>query len=230
MTLIMPLRPWLLLASGLAWLWAASAFTPWAADPAPRLWLYDTLFYLRYALLFWAAAEALHLAFHWREPVARRTALPMALALFVAIAAWTAAHTEAGLRIRVLASARALDSLADRRHVDGRVRTGHFIVDSVRTPCPGQTWLWLGRPYGGGTGTNLALVRAPALVPHTPRGPAFRFWQVDEAWWLAYQHAAHYHRDTPGDIASTCAPGRTVQRHRDGARFVDDGRRALHER
>jgi hypothetical protein len=227
MTTLAPLRPWLLLAATVAWLWAASVYTPWAADRAPRLWLHDTLFYLRYVLLAWAAAEALHLGFHWRDRAARRTVPPLAITLILAVAAWASVHTEAGLRLRVAASAGALGSLATQRHHDTRIRAGHFLVDSVRTPCPGQTWLWLGRPYGGGTGTNAALVLAPAAVPDTPRDSAFRFWQVDQQWWLAYQHAAHYHRHAADEAASKCRPGRAVRGHRDGTRFLHDGRRAL---
>ena len=64
------LRLWVLLAATLGWLWASSVFAPWAADRAPRLWLYDLLFYLRVVLLAWAAAEVLRCALRrtWPRP------------------------------------------------------------------------------------------------------------------------------------------------------------------
>ena len=34
-----------------AWLWLWSIHTPWAADLAPRLWLYDVLYYARVLLV-----------------------------------------------------------------------------------------------------------------------------------------------------------------------------------
>src|SRR5688572_32389413 len=61
MRLPSPLRLWILLAAIVAWLWAGSVFTPWAGDRAARLWLYDFLFYMRFVLLFWAAAEVLRM-------------------------------------------------------------------------------------------------------------------------------------------------------------------------
>ena len=38
-----------------AWLWLWSIYTPWAADRAPRLWLYDVLYYARVLLVAWIA-------------------------------------------------------------------------------------------------------------------------------------------------------------------------------
>lgn len=225
------LRPWCLLAATLAWLWASSVFTPWAADRLPRLWLYDTLFYLRYVLLLWAAAEAACLAFHWRDRRARHALLPLAGTLLAAGTAWVGLHSEAGLRWRVAASESALAAVADSGASDVRRRAGHFLVDSVRQPCRGQAWLWLGRPHGGGTGINLALVRSGAAPPRTPAADAFAFWPAGDGWWVAYQHAARY-RDAVATGAGTpaCPRGRILSRQREGLALVEAGRRALRDR
>jgi hypothetical protein len=161
------LRTWSLLLATLAWLWASSVFTPWAEDRAPRMWLYDLLFYLRFVLLFWGGGELLRMALRRGSPV---DAVPLAATALVALAALGYQHSEAGLRWKIAASSDALAVAAGAGDSDRRRRVGHFIVDSVRMPCANtkQAWLWLGRPHGGGTGTNLALVRGGDHPPATP--------------------------------------------------------------
>jgi hypothetical protein len=221
-------RPWLLLLATLAWLWATSVFTPWAADRAPRLWLYDLLFYLRFALLFWGGAELLRLA--WRRGP-RLDAVPLAAAACVALAVLAYEHTGTGLRWKISASRSALIAAADAGPGDQRRRVGHFIVDSARLPCAGtrQAWLWLGRPHGGGSGTNMVLVRGNGHPPATPLHDAFAFWPAGNGWWVAYQHAGRY-RDAVSmqqEPADTCKPGVLLSRHRQGLALVDEGRRGL---
>lgn len=228
MTLSSALRPWALLAATLAWLWASSIFTPWAEDRLPRLWLYDILYYLRYVLIFWALAEVIHLVFHWRQPGKRRALLPLAGTILAAIVAWVYQSSEAGLRWRVDASSEAASAMAEAGFSSQRRRAGHFLVDTVREPCPGQAWLWLGRPHGGGSGTNVALVRTGARPPQSPSGEAYAFWPATPAWWIAYQHAARDVRSAAHPIAlAACVPGRVLQRQREGMAWVEAGRRGL---
>lgn len=220
-------RPWILLIATLAWLWASSVFTPWAADRAPRMWLYDLLFYLRFVLLFWGGGELLRLALRRGSPV---DAVPLAAGACVVLAALGYQHTEAGLRWKIADSQAALTAAANAGHSDRRRRVGHFIVDSVRVPCADarQAWLWLGRPHGGGTGTNLALVRGNGQRPATPLHDAFAFWSAGNDWWMAYQHADRYHRAiarSEADDAGACTPGPVLSRHRQGIALVADGRR-----
>ncbi|MCJ0826580.1 hypothetical protein MQC88_11565 [Luteimonas sp. 50] len=225
------LRPWLLLPATLAALWASSVFTPWAVDPEPRLWLYDLLFYLRFALLFWGAAEALRLALR-RGPA--RDAIPVVAAACVAVVALGHAHTGTGMRWKVAASQAALAAAAHAGDSDQRRRLGHFIVDDVRVPCAGtqQAWLWLGRPHGGGTGTNIALVWGAGRRPATPLPDAFAFWPAGHGWWVAYQHAGRFHAGSARGSAGArhaCSPGALLARHRQGVALVVAGRRALPE-
>ncbi|CAN5676734.1 hypothetical protein BH23PSE2_BH23PSE2_01270 [soil metagenome] len=228
MILSSALRPWALLAATLAWLWATSIFTPWAADRLPRLWLYDLLYYLRYVLIFWALAEAIHLGFHWRQPDKRRALLPLTGTVLVAIVAWAYQSSEAGLRWRVDASSEPASAMAMAGFSDERRRAGHFLVDTVREPCPGQPWLWLGRPHGGGSGTNVALVHTGPQPPHSPSPEAYAFWPAAPGWWIAYQHAAHDHRNAVHpSVPAACVPGRVLQRQREGQAWVEAGRRAL---
>jgi hypothetical protein len=220
-----------LLAVTLSMIWAHSVFTPWAAHVQPRLWLYDLLFYLRYVLVFWAVAEALHLAFHWNQPRKRYTLLPLVCTILAAWAASMYQHSESGMRWRVAASHGALASAAEADFSDARRRAGHFLVDSVRQPCPGQHWLWLGRPHGGGTGTNIALVRTGEQRPMTPSVDVYAFWPARGGWWFAYQHAARDHQVPAQRTTITpCAPGRILGAQRQGLSWVSDGQRALHSR
>lgn len=218
-----PLRLWTLLALALAWCWASSVFTPWAADLAPRLWLYDVLFYARVLLLSWGACEVLRA---WLRRDHRATTLaPLALVLAIAALAWFYAATETGWRWKVAGSSDTLQTSMRSGDRDVRHRAGHFIVDTVRHPCRGdQPWLWLGRPHGAGSGTSLALVRAGDAAPESPLAEAFAFRFVRDGWWLAYQHAARYHRAAATGASARCTPGRVLQRHRDGTAFIEAGR------
>jgi hypothetical protein len=224
-------RPWILLLATLAWLWATSVFTPWAEDRAPRMWLYDLLFYLRFALLFWGGGELLRLALRRASAM---DVVPLAAAAFAVAAALVYQHSETGLRWKVADSREALIAASKAGHDDRRRRVGHFIVDGVRLPCAGtrQAWLWLGRPHGGGTGTNLALVWGDGQRPATPLRDAFAFWPAGSGWWLAYQHGVRYRRALarrqPGD-AGTCVPGVVLSRHRQGLALVADGRATMRE-
>lgn len=212
----------------LAMIWAQSVFAPWADDVQPRLWLYDFLFYARYVLVFWAVAEALHLAFHWTEPRRQFALLPLALTILAACAALIYQYSEAGVRWRVASSHEPLEAAAATDFSDSRRRAGHFLIDTVRQPCPGQHWLWLGRPHGGGTGTNIALVRTGVRIPMTPSGDVYAFWPAKGGWWFAYQHAA---RDQQAlarrSTLMSCEPGRILQSQRQGFDWVSDGRSAL---
>ena len=224
MRLTPPLRLWTLFALALAWCWASSVFTPWAVDLAPRLWLYDVLFYARVVLLFWGACELLRvlLGHDWR----RSTLGPLGLVLVVAALAWAYADSETGWRWKVAASRDALRASMGTHDDDVRQRAGHFIVDTLRHPClEAQPWLWLGRPHGAGSGTNLALVHSGNAAPQSPMAEAFAFRPLRDGWWLAYQHAAEYRRALAMDGNRQCMPGRVLQGHRDGRAFIESGRR-----
>lgn len=221
-----PLRLWILLALALGWCWATSVFTPWAVDRAPRLWLYDVLFYLRVLLLSWGACELLRALL--RRDGRAAVLAPLLLLLAVAAGAQAYADSAAGWRWKLGASRAALAAATTRANDhDTRQRAGHFIVDTLRHPCrAGEPWLWLGRPHGAGSGTNLALVRAGDAVPAAPGGGAFAFWPVRDGWWLAYQHAARYRQSLADGSARRCVPGRALPRHRDGRAFIAAGRGA----
>lgn len=195
----------------------------------PRMWLHDCLFYAGFALLAWAMGEMLTLTMHWRQPFARRALAPLLATASVAALAWISAQTGGGLQMRVALSSQALEAAADAGYNDERRHAGLFLVDSTRQPCSGQTWLWLGRPYGAGTGTNLALVRSDASATiMTPAADAFAFLHLGDGWWMAYQHAARYQRHAPPEGAastSPCAPGRVILHHREGLAFVAKGTR-----
>ena len=208
----------LLVAATSAWLWAMSPYTPWAAGRAPRPWLYDLLFYARVALLVWAAAEVAYALFRdaWRSPGA-------VVLLGTVLATWlgAAAYDDSGIgwRWRVRASGAALAAVAQAGDSDQRQRVGHLLIDTVRTPCGARSpWLWLGRPHGGGSGINLALVRGNGAVPRTPVRDAFVFLALGEGWWLAYENAARHHAAAP---QRACVPGTAVGTHRAGVAHVD---------
>jgi hypothetical protein len=227
-----PLRLWMLLAAIVAWLWAGSVFTPWAGDRAPRLWLYDLLFYMRFVLLFWAGAEVLRMALARARPRLAE-AVPLATAALVALVAFGYTFSEHGLRWKLATSHDALVAAARAGNSDQRRRVGHFLLDSVRVPCGDRAaWLWLGRPFGAGTGINLALVRADRRVPATPFPEAFAFWHAVDGWWLAYQHAGRYQRamqrqQQARQPVAACSTGRVLSRHGQGQAFINAGRDAL---
>ena len=229
-----PLRLWILLATTVTWLWAGSVFTPWAADRAPRLWLYDVLFYMRFALLFWAAVEVLRIVLRRARPRLAET-WPLAITALMVLVAQGYQHSEAGLRWKLAASSDALVAAATAGNSDQRGRAGHFLIDSVRIPCSDHAWLWLGRPFGAGTGINLALVHAGTRVPATPFPESFAFWHAGDGWWLAYQHADRYQRAVQRHAlrqhrspVAACSAGAVRSRHRQGQDFVADGRESLH--
>jgi hypothetical protein len=160
-----------------------SVFTPWAPSMAPRLWLFDALYYAWFALLAWALVEAAIAWRGWRERGERALAWSIAL-LAIAGGAWGYERTDAGLLAKVLLSDTALRRSATLPYATPRHRAGHLLIDSVRQPVAREAWLWLGRPYGGGTGTSRALVLADA--PAGPRAEgAYTFRRVTGDWWLA---------------------------------------------
>ena len=170
-----------LVAAVVGWWWASSVFTPWAAGSDARLWLYDTLFYARFALLAWGLAE---LGIACAQRRARALVAPLCAAA-IALLAWTCERTDAGFRFKVRASEAALARSASMPYDTPRHRAGHFLIDTVRMPCAGEAWLWLGRPFGGGTGTSRALVQAHGAAPLHPREGAYAFAHVTGRWWLA---------------------------------------------
>lgn len=210
------------------WVWAGSVYSPWAEDTDPRLWLYDFLFYFRFILLFWAMAE---LGLRWRRyrdgetPTRMRCAgvfLAAASALAL-LAADAFADSEAAWHWRVRMSIEALAPYAVPGHADARHRVGMLLVDTQRMPCTVQSWLWLGRPFGGGTGTNMALVHGDRnAVPYSPQAEAFRFLHMHGNWWLAYQNPDSYSAETGGTIV--CVEGLAVASHTQGLRFIDSYR------
>lgn len=214
----------LTLLSGL-WLWAGSVYSPWAEDLDPRLWLYDFLFYSGYILLFWVLVETGLWLRRYRDGMASLRAqftgafLLVVSGLAVNLPGWIA-DTEIGWRWHVRMSLEALAPYTVPVHADVRHRVGMLLVDTQREPCPGQSWLWLGRPFGGGTGINLALVHGSRnAVPKSPQTEAFRFLHMHENWWLAYHNPDSYSVETDGTIV--CVEGRSVASHAQGLRFID---------
>ncbi len=219
------LRIGLLLVLVVLRIYSGSVFSPWAESELPRLWLYDTLFYAGYLLFFWWGAEALRLIVVRRRTGSwRRAAVPLALLLAAAVlplANFALHRTAAGWRMRVELSAPSLRSHKDPVIGDRRHRAGWLIIDSVRAPCGDQAWLWLGRPFGGGTGINLALVHSPPGPPLSPLPEAFRFRRVNDQWWMAYQNPRAYRRGR-GYSAEDCVAGIVVETHRAGMRYIAD--------
>lgn len=205
-----------------AWLWLWSIHTPWAADLAPRLWLYDVLYYTRVLLVAWLLAEVA--LWYWHPPKRRRLAsLLLGGSVLAGIAGWAYAQTGIGWRLRVLASASALDVLAAGGASDLRQRAGQVLVDTVRFPCGANTpWFWLGRPHGAGSGINLALVRSDS-TPQAPYADAFRIRRIDGHWWMAYQHGPRYQAVQADDTQAACVVPTMAPSHRAGMGFVEAG-------
>ena len=205
-----------------AWLWLWSIYTPWAADRAPRLWLYDVLYYARVLLVAWLLAEV---ALWWWHPSKRRR-LPSILlcgSVLAGLAGWAYAQTGLGWRVRVQASAPALEALAAGGASDLRQRAGHVLVDTVRFPCSASTpWFWLGRPHGAGSGINLALVRSDDR-PQAPFAGAFRIRRIDGHWWMAYQHGPRYQAMQADGAQAACVVPAMTPSHRAGMTFVEAG-------
>lgn len=213
------LRIGALLACVAAWLWLWSIYTPWAKDLAPRLWLYDLLFYARVVLVAWVLAECA--LWFWR-PAQRGTlaSLLLGATLLAAIGGWAYAQSGIGWRWRVLDSAAALDAVAAQGRSDLRQRAGHVLVDSLRFPCDAATpWFWLGRPHGAGSGINLAVVRSDAM-PQAPFAAAFRVRRLDGRWWMAYQDGATYHALQGDTAAAACGTLQAAASHRAGMAFI----------
>ena len=205
-----------------AWLWLWSIYTPWAADLAPRLWLYDVLYYARVLLVAWLLAEV---ALWWWHPSKRRRLASILLggSVLAGIAGWAYAQTGTGWRLRVLASTPALDALAAGGGSNLRQRAGQVLVDTVRFPCSASTpWFWLGRPHGAGSGINLALVRSDS-TPQAPYADAFRIRRIDGHWWMAYQHGPRYHAVQADDTQAACVVPTMTPSHRAGMGFVEAG-------
>lgn len=230
-------RRWLLLGLTMAWLWASSAFTPWALSAASMMVFYDALFYARFVLAGWWLVE-LGLLVHRGRPTPV-TIAPMALALALAVLVPQLRQTESGLAALLRLSLPALEQANRERQVSGpslipaddrRRRIGWFLIDTWRLPCTtDQPWLWLGRPFGAGSGINLALVRSQHGPPEAPDRHAFRFRTLGHGWWLAYQNPAQFFR--PGGPASRpptdCQAGETLDRHRQGLAFIEKGVRQV---
>jgi len=189
-----------LVAAVVGWWWASSVFTPWAESADARLWLYDTLFYARFVLFAWGLAEVGLACMQRRARAFVAPACAAALALF----AWTYEHTGPGFRFKVRASEAALARSAAMPYDTPRHRAGHFMVDTVRMPCDGEAWLWLGRPFGGGTGTSQALVQAKGRAPLPPGEDAYSFAHVAGRWWLATMQPIAGTR--PPSRPDACAP------------------------
>ncbi|MGH8107515.1 MAG: hypothetical protein ACREO1_02200 [Arenimonas sp.] len=218
------LRLYFLFVIFATWFWANSIFAPWATSSNPRLWLYDLLFYTRFVLLFWGAIELL---LAWQqirnEPGKRKQAFVNVVLIGMAVLSVSAyfylMQTGTGQRLRVRMSLQALAELQRPIFADQRMRAGWFLIDTQRHPCGDQPWLWLGNPYGGGTGNNLVLVFSEGGVPKTPIVEAFRFWQVSDGWWLAYQNPNSYIALI--DATAVCTQGKPVDTHNLGMEFID---------
>ncbi len=150
--------------------------------------------------------------------------LLLATTLLAGIAGWACAQTGIGWKLRVVASAPALDALAAQGRNDLRQRAGHVLVDTVRFPCAATTpWFWLGRPHGAGSGINLAAVRSDAR-PQAPFAGAFRIRRLDGHWWMAYQHGARYQALQGDSRAVACATPQQAASHRAGMAFIAGNR------
>lgn len=174
-----------LVVAVVAWWWASSVFTPWAESTDHRLWLFDGLYYLRFALLAWGVGEFGSAFVRYRARAGARHFIAPACAAVLASIAWAYEDTDAGFRFKVRASEAALVRSTTLGYDTPRHRAGHLLIDSVREPCDGEPWLWLGRPFGGGTGTGRALVRAKGDAPMHPQEGSYDFAPVTGRWWLA---------------------------------------------
>lgn len=221
-------RRWGVALAALALAWAGSVYTPWAADAAPRLWLYDLAWYLRFVVLAWGLVEAGLLL---RARVARGGPWrALVLAAAIGVGALLSPRSGTVLAWKVRASGAPLQAYVDAGLPGRRARTGHLIVDGLSRPCAArQPWLWIGRPHGAGSGTSLALVRVDAGPALAPAGDAHRLRVLAGPWWLAYQHAARHARATRegNALRGVCTPAVRVSGHRHGLDFVEAGWREL---
>lgn len=218
------LRLGLLCVLAVVWLFGKSVFAPWAVSPQPRLWLYDTLLYSGFALYLWGLGETIRLAILIRRQRVngRRAAIALmllTLAGVTGLAHHIVHHTATGWTLRTAWSQDALQVFHRPGFSDQRQRVGWLIIDSVRAPCETQPWLWLGRPFGAGSGINRALVFSPTGPPRSPHSTALAFVRLHGDWWMAYQNSERYYRE-PALPASDCVAGTILDSHRKGASFI----------
>ena len=188
------------------------------------MWLYDLLYYAGFVLLAWGLVEAggLWMA-HRRGHRIGASACLVAAAAACGLLPFALSASGYGIALQTWFSADALAREADAGDSTHRHRTGALIVDSRRRPC-GETWHWLGRPHGAGSGTSLALVRADGPRPLDPDPEAFRYRDLGGGWWLAYQHGARYAAGLGHGAPARCTPAEGIVAHRAGMRFVAGGR------
>ncbi|TVQ29507.1 MAG: hypothetical protein EA370_15020 [Wenzhouxiangella sp.] len=218
------LRLSLLCLLALAWFYGSSVFAPWAESAAPRIWLYDLLLYSGFALYLWGLGEAIWLLMLRRgnRAGARQlglAAMLLAFAGMVGLAHHVIHHTGLGWDLRVNWSSAELENLTRPGYSDQRQRIGWLLIDTVRAPCEIEPWLWLGRPFGAGSGINRALVFSPGSVPLSPHPSGLAFVAVNGRWWMAYQNPDRFHRE-PGLAPNDCRPGVVLRSHRQGERFI----------
>lgn len=64
-------------------------------------------------------------------------------------------------------------------------------------------------------------------MPRTPDTEAYRFWRLDDEWWVAYQDGRRYLQQVGRGAAATtpagCRTGTTVRTHGDGLAFIEGG-------
>jgi hypothetical protein len=188
------------------------------------MWLYDLLYYAGFVLLAWGLIEAggLWMARHRGHKIGAPTCL-LAAAAVCGLLPLALSASGYGIALQAWLSEDALASEVDAGDSTHRHRAGALIVDSRRRPC-GETWLWLGRSHGAGSGTNLALVHARGPRPLDPDPEAFRYRSLDGGWWLAYQHGAKYAAGLRQGASARCMPTEGIVGHRAGMRFVAGGR------
>lgn len=207
-----------------AWFYGKSVFAPWSESAAARIWLYDLLLYSGFALYLWGLGEAIWLVVQRRRGRASATQLGLALVLLlvaglIGLAHHLIHHTGTGWNWRVAWSTQALQAFTQPAYSDQRQRVGWLLVDTQRAPCEAEPWLWLGRPFGVGSGINRALVYSPQAVPLSPHPSALAFVAVNQDWWMAYQNPTRYYRE-PSLNPSECRPGRELSSHRAGQGFI----------
>lgn len=218
------LRLLLLCLLAAAWFYGKTVFAPWAESAADLIWLYDLLLYSGFALYLWGLGEIIWLVILRRRQQATRPQLGLAMVLLacaglIGLAHHVIHHTGTGWNLRVNWSTEALQAYTQPGYSDQRRRVGWLLVDTVRAPCRVEPWLWLGRPFGAGSGINRALVFSPGSVPLSPHPSGLAFVAVDEGWWMAYQNPESFYRE-PGLAPETCRPGAVLNSHRQGERFI----------
>lgn len=207
-----------------AWFYGKTVFAPWAESAVSRIWLYDLLLYSGFALYLWGLGEAIWLVMLRRQGLGTAAQRGMALMLLlvaglIGLAHHLIHHTGTGWNWRVAWSVQALQPFSQPGYSDQRQRVGWLLIDTQRAPCEVESWLWLGRPFGVGSGINRALVYSPQAVPLSPHPSALAFVRVNDQWWMAYQNPGRFYRE-PGLSSDACRPGRVLSGHRAGERFM----------